>query len=147
MEAFFGNRGAGISNHGENHWAIGNLDCHYCYYLDKENLYPRAQFSPRRQTLEISQAAFRATPGKSSAFPGMRRADAPRRGVFRKAVELQKQYLPADTKIINGIQTNGTTSTPSGVNFSPKKLYIGLSLDGPRERTIITASPRARTHP
>ena len=58
------------------------------------------------------------------------------RGVefFRKAVELQKQHLPADKKIINGIQTNGTTLDDEWCEFLGKEnFYVGLSLDGPRE--------------
>jgi uncharacterized protein len=53
---------------------------------------------------------------------------------FRKAVEFQKKHLPEGKKLINGIQTNGTTIDQEWCDFLAKEnFYIGLSLDGPRE--------------
>ena len=53
---------------------------------------------------------------------------------FRKAVDFQKKHLPPDKKVINGIQTNGTTIDDEWCEFLAKEnFYIGLSLDGPRE--------------
>jgi len=49
-------------------------------------------------------------------------------------VALQKQHLPENKKIINGIQTNGTTIDEEWCEFLAKEnFYIGLSLDGPKE--------------
>jgi uncharacterized protein len=53
---------------------------------------------------------------------------------FRKAVALQKKHLPEGKKIINGIQTNGTTIDDEWCELLAKEnFYVGLSLDGPRE--------------
>jgi uncharacterized protein len=92
--------------------AICNLDCHYCYYLKKEELYPKgSNFRLSDDTLEryIVQH-IQATPKEIVSF-SWHGGEPTLLGVdfFRKAVELQKKYLPAGKKIINGIQTNGTT--------------------------------------
>jgi uncharacterized protein len=117
--------------------AICNLDCHYCYYLEKENLYPKGtNFRLTGETLEryIAQH-IQATPGPIVSF-SWHGGEPTLLGVdfFRKAVALQKRYLPAGKKAINGIQTNGTTLDETWCEFlAQENFYIGLSLDGPRE--------------
>jgi len=117
--------------------AICNLDCHYCYYLEKEQLYPKGtNFRLDDKTLEeYIKQHIQATPGEVVSF-SWHGGEPTLLGVefFRKAVELQKKYLPATKKIINGIQTNGTTIDDEWCEFLAKEnFYIGLSLDGPRE--------------
>ena len=92
--------------------AICNLDCHYCYYLKKEELYPKGtNFRLSDETLEryIIQH-IQATPKEIVSF-SWHGGEPTLLGVdfFRRAVELQKKHLPPDKKIINGIQTNSTT--------------------------------------
>ena len=117
--------------------AICNLDCHYCYYLKKEDLYPKGtNFRLNDETLEryIIQH-IQATPKEIVSF-SWHGGEPTLLGVdfFRKAVKLQKQHLPEGKKIINGIQTNGTTINQEWCEFFAKEsFYIGLSLDGPRE--------------
>ena len=106
--------------------AICNLDCHYCYYLEKESLYPKGtNFRLDDQTLEryIVQH-IQATPKDIVSF-SWHGGEPTLLGVefFRKAVALQKKHLPEGKKIINGIQTNGTTMIKSGVSFSPRKIF------------------------
>lgn len=117
--------------------AICNLDCHYCYYLKKEELYPKgSNFSLSDETLEryILQH-IQATPKEIVSF-SWHGGEPTLLGVefFRKAVELQKKHLPAGKKIINGIQTNGTTLDQEWCDFfAQETFYIGLSLDGPQD--------------
>jgi uncharacterized protein len=117
--------------------AICNLDCHYCYYLQKEDLYPEGtNFRLSDETLEryIVQH-IQATPGEIVSF-SWHGGEPTLMGVdfFRKAVALQAKHLPAGKKVINGIQTNGTTIDQEWCDFLAKEnFYIGLSLDGPRE--------------
>ncbi len=117
--------------------AICNLDCHYCYYLEKEDLYPKgSNFRLNDETLErYIQQHIQATPGQIVSF-SWHGGEPTLLGVefFRKAVEFQKKHLPPDKKVINGIQTNGTTIDDEWCEFlSKENFYIGLSLDGPRE--------------
>ena len=115
--------------------AICNLDCHYCYYLEKEDLYPKgSNFRLNDETLErYIQQHIQATPGQIVSF-SWHGGEPTLLGVefFRKAVDFQKKHLPPDKKIINGIQTNGTTIDDEWCEFLAKEnFYIGLSLDGP----------------
>ncbi|MGZ8443315.1 MAG: anaerobic sulfatase maturase [Candidatus Binatia bacterium] len=117
--------------------AICNLDCHYCYYLEKEDLYPKgSNFRLDDKTLETYiEQHIKATPGETVSF-SWHGGEPTLLGVefFRKAVDLQKKYLPSNKKIINGIQTNGTTIDDEWCEFlAQENFYIGLSLDGPRE--------------
>src|SRR5512147_500402 len=50
--------------------AICNLDCHYCYYLEKENLYPKgSNFRLDDKTLEeYIKQHIQATPGEVVSF-------------------------------------------------------------------------------
>jgi len=53
---------------------------------------------------------------------------------FRKIVELQRKHQPANRRIINGIQTNGTLLDEDWCRFlASEKFGVGFSLDGPQE--------------
>ena len=53
---------------------------------------------------------------------------------FQNIVEIQKRYRPAEKRIINGIQTNGTLLTEEWCRFFVKHEFsVGLSMDGPKE--------------
>lgn len=117
--------------------AICNLDCGYCYYLKKSDLYPKGEsFRMDDRLLEhyIVQH-IEASPKPLIAFswhggePTLLGLD-----YFRKIVELQQKHQPVGRRIINGIQTNGTLIDEAWCEFfASQGFYVGLSLDGPRE--------------
>ncbi|HXG52631.1 MAG TPA: anaerobic sulfatase maturase [candidate division Zixibacteria bacterium] len=117
--------------------AICNLDCDYCYYLKKEDLYPKGtSFRLSDETLEryIAQH-IRATPKEIVSF-SWHGGEPTLLGVdfFRKAVALQKKYLSPGKQLVNGIQTNGTLIDEEWCRFlAAENFYVGLSLDGPRD--------------
>ena len=117
--------------------AVCNLDCTYCYYLEKKDLYPKAKlFRMPDDLLEsyISQH-IEATPGETISF-SWHGGEATLLGIdyFRRIVELQRKYIPAGKSVRNGMQTNGTMLDDEWCLFLAKERFaIGLSIDGPRE--------------
>lgn len=94
--------------------AVCNLDCQYCYYLQKERLYPESRtFRMAEDLLEhyiVQQIG--ATPGDEILFswhggePTILGLD-----YFRRIVDLQRAHRPAGKRIRNSIQTNGVLLT------------------------------------
>jgi uncharacterized protein len=117
--------------------AVCNLDCQYCYYRDKQSLYPDAGVFRMPESLleEYIVQHFAAAPGPEIDF-SWHGGEPTTLGVgfFRKAVELQRKHKPAGWRIRNGIQTNGVLVDEEWVRFlAAEDFSVGLSLDGPAE--------------
>ena len=112
-----------------------NLACKYCYYLEKNKLYPTAQrhlmsdemleqFT--REYIEaqtMNQVLFTWHGGE----PLLRSID-----FYRKALSLQQKYA-GGRRIDNVIQTNGTLLTDEWCEFFAQKHWlVGISIDGPQ---------------
>jgi uncharacterized protein len=115
---------------------ICNLDCKYCFYLEKQQLYPdEKQWRMSDEVLEeyIRQyIQYQPVPEIHFAWQG---GEPTLLGVefFRKAVALQKKYAGGKT-IDNALQTNGTLLDDEWCKFlAREKFLVGLSIDGPRE--------------
>ena len=116
--------------------AICNLNCAYCYYLSKERLYPGGHFRMTDDLLETftrqyleAQRVPEVTFGWQGGEPTLMGLD-----FFRRAVELQEKYRRPGMKVINALQTNGTTLDDEWCRFfQAHDFLIGLSLDGPQE--------------
>jgi uncharacterized protein len=113
-----------------------NLDCTYCYYLEKKNLYPYAKGYRLNDDLlekfikEYIQA--QDVPVVSFVWQG---GEPTMLGVdyFRRALKLQEKYSEGK-RIDNALQTNGTLLTDEFCEFlNEKNFLVGLSIDGPRE--------------
>jgi uncharacterized protein len=116
--------------------AVCNLACTYCFFLDKELLYPG---SPFRMSDEMLDTYIRQlieghkTPQVTVAWQG---GEPTLMGLdfFRKAIELQEQYRKPGMTFENTMQTNGTLLDDEWCEFLAENDYlIGLSIDGPRE--------------
>jgi uncharacterized protein len=115
--------------------AVCNLNCTYCYYLEKEKLYPK---DPQRWFMDekiletfIAQYIYSSTePAVLFTWHG---GEPIMRGMefFEKVISLQNKY--AEGKAIeNSLQTNGTTLTEEWCRFfRDHHFLIGLSIDGP----------------
>ncbi len=117
--------------------AVCNLDCRYCYYLEKRRLYPAAEpFRMSEYLLEhyIIQH-IEASPGPVITF-SWHGGEPTVLGLeyFRRIVALQRRHCPAGTRILNGMQTNGILFDDEWCRFlACENFGIGLSLDGPQE--------------
>ena len=112
-----------------------NLDCHYCYYLDKAVQYGGRQAVMSDELLEsyvrqyieandVPTVTF-CWHGGEPLLLGL--------GFYRKAMALQKKY--ADGKRIeNTLQTNGTLVDGEWCDlFAENNFLVGISLDGPQD--------------
>jgi uncharacterized protein len=116
--------------------ATCNLDCHYCYYLKKEELYPEAKpFHMHGDLLEeyiVQQIEIAPEPVINFFWHG---GEPTILGpdYFRKIVELQRKHRPQDRRITNSIQTNGVILNEEWCRFfAAEGFAVGLSLDGPQ---------------
>jgi uncharacterized protein len=116
--------------------AICNLDCEYCFYLRKEDLYKGSSFRMSDQTLESyvrQYIAAQRAPEVNFAWQG---GEPTLMGLdfFRSAVMYQKKYAHPGKIIENALQTNGTLLDDEWCKFfAENRFLIGISLDGPRE--------------
>jgi uncharacterized protein len=112
-----------------------NLDCQYCYYRDKNSLYPDAGPFHMTESLleEYIVQHFAAAPGPDVEF-SWHGGEPTTLGVgfFRKAVNIQRKHRPPGWQVRNGIQTNGILLEEEWCRFlADEGFSVGLSLDGP----------------
>lgn len=110
-----------------------NLACQYCYYLEKELLYPNNKRSwMSEETLEtfIQQYFLAQTqPYVSFTWHGGEPLLRPI-SFYKKALKLQQKYGKG-FYIENSLQTNGTLLTDEWCRFFKENNFlIGLSIDG-----------------
>lgn len=119
---------------------ICNLDCKYCFYLEKENLYPNTRhwaMAPEVLERYIEQyiAAQPANGGNAEVHFAWQGGEPTLLGIdfFRTVVSLQQKYA-GDKSIHNALQTNGTLIGDEWGEFlAEHKFLVGVSIDGPRE--------------
>ncbi len=115
--------------------SVCNLNCAYCYYLEKEKLYPRDphQWAMSDKLLDtyIAQSIYTSTDpvilfswhGGEPVIRGM--------DFFENVIRLQKKYGTGRV-IENSIQTNGTLLTDDWCRFfRDNNFLVGISVDGP----------------
>ncbi len=111
-----------------------NLECSYCYYLNTEgskSKHPQLQMSDDVLEEFIKQM-IQTNPGPVVSFtwhggePTLAGLD-----FYRKAVALQKEYLPKNWTCWNNLQTNGINLDDEWCSFLAKEHFdVGISIDG-----------------
>ena len=113
-----------------------NLNCEYCYYQGKENLYRTGSISEMSdavlekytkeyiQSQQVPDITF-VWQGGEPVLAGL--------DFYRKAVLMQHKYA-GGKRIRNAFQTNGTLLTDEWCRFfAGEGFLVGISVDGPRE--------------
>lgn len=117
--------------------ALCNLDCAYCFYLDRETD-PYANLPKRLMSLEtlerlVDTYLFYSYPHAVFAFQGGEPTLCGLR-FYEKLIEFQKQYGRDGQNVSNALQTNGVLLHDGwGQLFREYNWLIGLSMDGPEE--------------
>ncbi|WP_082733832.1 anaerobic sulfatase maturase [Polycladidibacter hongkongensis] len=117
-----------------------NLDCKYCYYLEKEQLFPSRSpmhmselvleryikdYIKQQYSLGLRQIGFNWQGGEPT-ISGI--------AFYKRAVELQQKHCPKGAKITNAFQTNGILIEENWARFFKEHDFlVGLSIDGPKE--------------
>ena len=118
---------------------ICNIRCEYCFYLEKEKLYPQGErWKMSDETLEAYvRQYFEAQPDHVEsvdfAFQG---GEPTLMGLdfFRRVIELQEKHNPRGKRIQNSLQTNGIKLDDTWCEFLKQHNFlVGLSMDGPAD--------------
>jgi uncharacterized protein len=117
--------------------AVCNLDCEYCFYLDRD-ADPYKELPARvmtEETLErlVDQFLFYSYPASTFAFQG---GEPTLAGLpfFEKLVKFQVQYGRDGQAVSNALQTNGILIDKDWCQlFREYSFLIGISIDGPEE--------------
>ena len=113
-----------------------NLRCKYCFYLEKEALFPEGE--KYRMSNDILEAYIRGCVKANMDNPAdlifaWQGGEPTLMGLdfYRKAVELERKYA-GKKPFQNTLQTNGTLLDDKWCEFLAKNTFlVGLSLDGP----------------
>ncbi len=116
--------------------SLCNLDCHYCYYLDKsERIYGGREPVMDLEMLETCVREYISANDVSEVTFNWHGGEPLVLGIdfYKKAVELQRKY--SGGKVIrNTLQTNGTLVNSEWASFfKDNGFLIGISIDGPED--------------
>ena len=112
-----------------------NMRCAYCYYLEKGKYSENARQTRMSFALleRLIRQTIAASPGPVVSFtwhggePTLAGMD-----FYKKALELERKYLPRGWEAWNNLQTNGLLLNEGWCRFLKENRFdVGLSIDGP----------------
>lgn len=116
-----------------------NLNCEYCYYLEKANIYRNedkaARFTMSDELLERFIREYIESQTMPQVLFSWHGGEALMRPLsfYKRVMELQRRYARG-MQIDNSIQTNGTLLTDEWCEFFRENGWlVGVSIDGPQE--------------
>ena len=115
--------------------SLCNLDCNYCYYLDKAEIYGGKEPVMTLEMLETCIREYIAANDVQEVMFNWHGGEPLVLGLdfYRKAVALEQKYA-GDKIIRNTIQTNGTLLTQEWASFfRDNDFLVGISVDGPQD--------------
>ena len=117
--------------------AICNLDCDYCFFLSKEQLYPGSPFRMDDEVLSrYVEQLLAAHPDQEEVTFAFQGGEPTLMGVdfFARCLQLQREHRRPGQTILNTIQTNATLVDDTWARFlADNDFLVGVSIDGPRE--------------
>ncbi len=118
--------------------AVCNLDCEYCYYVDRMDVYGSARSA--RMPDNVLERYIRSNISQYSGSPvqeiwfSWQGGEPSLLGLpaFRRIVALQQKLCPPGKTICNAFQTNGYTIDAEWARFlAEHDFLVGISIDGP----------------
>lgn len=112
-----------------------NLDCDYCYFLKKEQLYPGSRFRMSNDVMERYLRQYIEGQKSSHITISWQGGEPTLMGIdfFKRSIEIEKKYARPGMFIERAFQTNGILLNEEWCRFFRENNFlVGLSLDGPR---------------
>lgn len=138
MDIYLGSKGKPFYTMAKPVGSTCNLDCTYCYYLEKSKLYPEK--SSTLMSDEILHAYIKSYIEAQMSTEVMftwHGGEALLRGLdfYKQAIKYQKFYAHKhNIRIANSLQTNGILLNDKWCEFFRENNFlIGISIDGPLE--------------
>ncbi len=115
--------------------SLCNLDCSYCYYLEKASLFQDSHSYRMKDDVLTAyiKNAVNSTNSKTIQFV-WHGGEPTLLGIeyYEKVVQIQKQFAGESRRCINIIQTNGMLLNKDWCDlFKRENFWVGLSMDGP----------------
>lgn len=111
-----------------------NIDCDYCYFLSKQQLYPDGRHRMSDAMLENYVRQMLQSQGPGDVSLAWQGGEPTLLGIefYRRAVALAEKYRRPDQVVRHSIQTNGLLLDDKWCIFLRKNNFlVGVSLDGP----------------
>jgi len=115
--------------------AICNLDCQYCFFLAKEQLYPGSSFRMADDLLETYIHQLLAAHRTTEVTVSWQGGEPTLMGLdfFQRSIELVEKHKKPGQQVTHTLQTNGTRLDDDwGRFFKQHNFLVGLSIDGPQ---------------
>ena len=112
-----------------------NLNCRYCYYLEKAGLYGGREPLMSDELLDTYVRQYLEANETGEVTFCWHGGEPLLSGIdfFRKALKLQRKYADG-RKVFNTLQTNGTKVDENWCCFfRDNEFLVGISIDGPRD--------------
>ena len=111
-----------------------NLECKYCFYRGKEQLYPGSSMRMTDKVLRTTiKQLLSSQPAPELAWQG---GEPTLMGLefFKRSVELVNKFKQPGQRVSYSLQTNGTRLDDAWCAFLKENGFlVGLSMDGPEE--------------
>lgn len=114
--------------------AICNLRCQYCFFLEKEKLYPGSKFAMTDVVLQTYMRQLIEAHRTSEIAVAWQGGEPTLMGLdfFKRSIRYQKKLARPGNTFLNTIQTNGTLINDEwAAFFKENNFLVGISIDGP----------------